>query len=265
MSKKILKTLIVGVFSVLISYNAGAWGMQGHRIVGEIAYFHLNAKAKKEIQQILGNEPMAMASNWPDFIKSDTAYKYLNAWHYVDVEQHLSFLPMRDSLKTDTASNAYNKINFLVEKLKNRSLSLKEKQMYLRLLIHIVGDVHQPFHVGRKGDRGGNDIKVSWFGEPSNMHKIWDEELIEYQELSYTEYVNVINFVTPQQKKDWQSSPIEQWFFESYEISEKIHDDVKPGDKLSYNYNFKYVQTLNQQLLKGGVRLAGLLNEIFGK
>ena len=88
--------------------------------------------------------------------------------------------------------------------------------MYLRLLIHIVGDVHQPLHVGRKGDRGGNDIKVTWFGESSNLHKIWDEGLIDNQQLSYTEYVNAINFTTPQQRAEWQKDPFEKWFYESY-------------------------------------------------
>jgi hypothetical protein len=205
-----------------------------------------------------------MASNWPDFIKSDTNYKYLNPWHYVDIEKNLAFDAAVDSMKADTSVNAYNRILFLVKQLKNKALSLNEKQMYLKLLIHIVGDVHQPFHAGRKGDRGGNDIKVNWFNDQSNLHRVWDEQLISYQELSYTEYTNVINFPTAQQKNNWQKDSIEKWLFESYTISEQLHDDVKPNDKLGFNYNFKHVKTLNEQLLKGGVRLAGLLNEIFG-
>lgn len=257
------RVFLILMFSFLFSKEGNAWGMQGHRIVGEIANSYLTKNAKKEIQKILGDESVAMASNWPDFIKSDTNYKFMNAWHYVDVEQNLSLADMQDSLKKDTASNAFNKINFLVIQLKDKSLPQNEKLTYLRLLIHIVGDIHQPLHVSRKGDRGGNDIRVSWFGEQSNLHKIWDEGLIEYQRLSYTEYVNAINFSSEQQRMQLQKQTVEQWFFESYEISEQIHNDAKPNEKLGYNYNFKYVNTLNSQLLKGGIRLAGLLNDIF--
>ena len=262
--KKYLKYCFGAVFFIGYSVPTMAWGVLGHRIVGEIATTYLTSKAKKGIQQILGNETIAMASNWPDFIKSDTNYRYLNAWHYVDLEKNLSFAMASDSLRNIAEPNAFSKIDFIVKQLKNKSLPKNDQLMYLRLLIHIVGDVHQPLHVGRKGDRGGNDIKVTWFGEASNMHKIWDEGLIDYQQLSYTEYVNVINFTTPEQRTEWQNDPFEKWFYESYEISERIHDDVKPNDKLGYNYNFKFVETLNGQLLKGGVRLAGLLNQIFG-
>ena len=137
--------------------------------------------------------------------------------------------------------------------------------MYLRLVIHIVGDLHQPLHVSPEGDAGGNDIKVQWFGQSSNLHRVWDEQLIEYQELSYTEYTAAINHTTSVQRAKWQKQPISDWLIESYKISEALHDELKePNPRLSYLYNFKHVQTLNDQLLKGGVRLAGVLNAIFG-
>ena len=138
--------------------------------------------------------------------------------------------------------------------------------MYLRLLIHIVGDVHQPLHVSEEGDAGGNDIKVTWFGTPSNLHRLWDEQLIDDQKLSYTEYTKAINFSTAAQRKVWQSQPISQWLFESYTISVQLHNEItSQNPKLSYRYNFDHIYTLNDQLLKGGVRLAGVLNDIFGK
>ncbi|MGI8634035.1 MAG: S1/P1 nuclease, partial [Segetibacter sp.] len=140
-----------------------------------------------------------------------------------------------------------------------------EKLLYLRMLIHIVEDIHQPFHVSANGDRGGNDIKVAWFGQPSNIHRVWDEQLIEGQELSYTEYVKAINFTTKQQRYEWQILPMTNWFYESYKISEDLHGELKTLEpKLSYQYVFLHIYTVNEQLLKGGVRLAGLLNEIFG-
>ena len=241
-----------------------AWGMLGHRIVGEIANSYLTAKAAKEIKKILGNESIAMASTWADFIKSDTSFKYLNEWHYIDVDKGLSLKGMQAVLQKDTAPDAYTRLNFLIKQLKNKGLTQKEKQMYLRLLIHIAGDIHQPFHVSATGDKGGNDIRVYWFGQSSNIHRVWDEQMIEGQELSYTEYTKAINFTTAKQRNLWQGLPISNWFYETYSISEKLHDELqKPDQRLSYQYNFRHLKTLNEQLLKGGVRLAALLNQIF--
>ncbi|WP_211217458.1 S1/P1 nuclease [Segetibacter koreensis] len=242
-----------------------AWGMLGHRIVGEIASTYLTPKARKEIQQILGTESIAMASNWADFIKSDTTYKYLNSWHYIDFDSAINYTRMQSYLKSDTATDAYTKLNFLIRKLKNKKLSQNEKLMYLRLLIHIAGDVHQPLHSARTGDAGGNEIKVSWFGQPSNLHRVWDEQLIEFQRLSYTEYAAAINHASVKQRLTWQKQSISNWLFDSYRISEQLRKELQqPEQKLSFQYNFRHIETLNEQLLKGGVHLAGLLNQIFG-
>lgn len=263
--KVVFKILFFGIVFFYLPYQSLAWGMLGHRIVGEIANSYLTPKARKEIQQILGNESIAIASNWADFIKSDTAYKFLNSWHYIDFDSTLSYNQMQSYLKTDTATDAYTKLNFLIKKLKNKNLPQNEKLMYLRLLIHIAGDVHQPFHAARTGDTGGNDIKVSWFGQSSNIHRVWDEQLIDFQKLSYTEYTAAINHVSPKQKAIWQKQPISKWLFDSYQISEQLHKEMQQPDlKLSYQYNFKHIDTLNEQLLKGGVHLAALLNQIFG-
>lgn len=136
--------------------------------------------------------------------------------------------------------------------------------MYLRLLIHFVGDIHQPLHAGRFEDLGGNKIKVSWMNAPTNLHTLWDSQLINFQQLSYTEYAAAINFTTKAQRKEWNKATISSWVWDSYQLSEKIYGDIKePDQKLDYKYNFNYLATLNQQLLKGGVHLAGILNEIF--
>lgn len=266
MRRKVISGVVfLAIVFVHLPYQSMAWGMLGHRIVGEIASTYLTPKARQEIQKILGTESIAIASNWADFIKSDTAYKYLNPWHYIDFDSALNYSQMQSYLKTDTATDAYTKLNFLIKQLKNKNLPKSEKLMYLRLLIHIAGDVHQPFHAARTGDSGGNEIKVSWFGQSSNIHRVWDEQLIDFQKLSYTEYAAAINHISPGQKSTWQKQPISKWLFDSYRISEQLHKELRQPDlKLSFQYNFKHIQTLNEQLLKGGVHLAGLLNQIFG-
>jgi hypothetical protein len=262
---KILKKVaLLGLFFYL-PFSCMAWGILGHRIVGQIAESYLTPKAKKEIQNILGVESMAMASNWADFIRSDSSFNYLAPWHYINVEDNLTYKDLQAYLKTDTIADAYTKINFLVKELKNKQLAKDKKVLYLRLLIHIVGDVHQPMHVSREEDLGGNKIKVIWFNEPSNLHRVWDEQLIDAQKLSYTEYTAAINHTKKTQVTAWQKQPVSKWLFDSYVISQQLYAEIKqPDPRLSYRYNFDHIQTVNDQLLKGGVHLAGLLNEIFG-
>ena len=252
----------LGFFAVFIylPIQSMAWGQLGHRIVGQIAEIHLNPKTKLAIKSIMGNESLAMCANWADFVKSDKAYDYLYNFVQADIDSDQALMSI---LKADTAVDAYTKINFMVKELKNKNLSKDKKVMYMRLLVHIVGDIHQPMHTGHLEDKGGNDVKLSWFGKSSNLHSIWDSELIEGQQLSYTEYAQAINFCTAKQKSAWQNDPLTQWISESYQIAQKLYAGVTPGDKLGYRYNYDNIDLLNQQLLKGGIRLAGLLNQIF--
>lgn len=264
MCSRLVKITLMFCLLVYIPFRSMAWGMQGHRIVGEIAYSYLTPKAKAVIQNILGTESLAMASNWADFIKSDSNYNYLSQWHYTNFEDGLNYTAFKNVLQHDTIADAYTKLYFIIKQLKNKNLPHDKKVMYLRLLVHIVGDIHQPLHMGRKEDQGGNAIKVVWFSEQTNLHSVWDDKLVDFQKLSYTEYTAAINHTTAAQRQQWQSSPISQWLFESYQTSRKIYDEIKePDQKLGFRYNFDHIQTVNQQLLKAGVRLAGLLNKIF--
>jgi hypothetical protein len=258
-----MKKLVVLTLFLYVPFCSMAWGVLGHRIIGQVADSYLSKTAKKEIFKILGNESVAMTSNWPDFIKSDPAYKYLDPWHYINLKTGLTESELKNYLATDTITDAYTKINWITGQLKNKELEPDKKVLYLRLLIHIVGDIHQTLHIGRVEDRGGNGIKVNWFKDPSNLHTVWDSKLIDFQQLSYTEYATSINHTTKAQRKVWQAEPLSDWIWQSYQYAEKIYADIKPDANLSYDYNFKFIGVVNQQLLKGGVHLAGLLNEIF--
>ena len=256
--------LFTSMLLVCSSPSFGWWGQTGHRVVGEIADSYLSKKARTAIQEILGNESIAITSNWADFIKSDSTFNYLSPWHYINIKQGLSQTQFNSFLQKDTATDAYTKLNFLIAELKNKQLDIAKKRMYLRLLIHLVGDIHQPLHVGRFEDLGGNRIRVSWFGDSTNLHSVWDEKIIESQKLSYTEYVSAINHTTKEERKSWQAQPISEWFYESYLLAGKVYGSVTPATaRLSYRYSFDHIEMLNNQLLKAGVRLAGLLNSIF--
>ncbi|OYW18811.1 MAG: hypothetical protein B7Z54_05295 [Sphingobacteriales bacterium 12-47-4] len=120
-------------------------------------------------------------------------------------------------------------------------------------------------HVSRAEDLGGNRIYVQWFNENTNLHRLWDDQLLAFQQLSYTEFARAINHTTKADRKAWQEQPMTDWFWESYSTSQKLYKEItQPDQKLGFRYNFDHVDELNQCLLKAGVRLAGLLNAIFG-
>jgi hypothetical protein len=260
--KQLRQSLLV--FFIYLPFTSMAWGVQGHRIVGQIAESYLTPKARLAIQQILGNETIAMASNYADFIKSDSSYNYLTPMHYINFSDGLSYAAMKEYLSKDTTADVYTEVNFLIKQLKNKELAKEKQSLYLHLLIHLVGDLHQPMHVSRAEDEGGNMIHVLWFREPTNLHTVWDSKLIDFQQLSYTEYTAAINFSTASQRLAWQKEPISQWLYQSNQIAQKLYGEITQNNqKLSYQYNYDHIATLNMQLLKAGVRLAGLLNEIF--
>jgi hypothetical protein len=262
MRKKILMGLLMAILLPMASF---AWGPNGHRIVAEIAWLHLTPQARKAVTNILGKQSMAMVANWPDFIKSDTTHQYdhTNQWHYLDFPANIDRARFDQLLAEATGENLYTEAQALIKQLKDRSVA-KEKQVFaLTFLIHLMGDLHQPLHVGRDEDLGGNKINVTWFNTPSNLHKVWDEQLIDYQQLSYTEYTKALDIATPAAIKAMQQGTIADWMFDSHQLSDRIYAYTQPDSKLSYRYNYVFVKDLNQQLLKGGVRLAAILNGIF--
>ncbi|MGI8599899.1 MAG: S1/P1 nuclease, partial [Chitinophagaceae bacterium] len=81
---------------------------------------------------------------------------------------------------------------------------------------------------------GGNRIRVQWFNDNTNLHSVWDTRIIDSEKLSYTEYTKAINFTSPSQRQEWQTQPLSDWFFESYQISRLLYDEIKePNQKLS--------------------------------
>jgi len=263
MKNPFVKKLVALFFIFYLPFHSMAWGLLGHRIVGEIADSYLTPQTKKEIKLLLGTESIGMVSNWMDFIKSDSTYKYLGNWHYINMESGFSQNEFQAFLDKDTSTNAYTKILFISKELKKKILSHSTRSMYLKTLIHLVGDIHQPLHVGRPDDHGGNKIKVMWFNENINLHQLWDDRLINFQQLSYTEYARAINHTSKLQRNTWEKETLGQWLWQSYQYAENIYSDINTDDKVGYSYNFKYIAIINQQLLKGGVHLAGLLNDIF--
>lgn len=253
--KKILSLFIALIFIIPF---AGAWGVTGHRAVGLIAERHLTKKAKKNLNNILGREQIAMVSTWMDEIRSDSTYDYTADWHWVTVETGKSY----DESSKNPKGDVIQTIERLIAELKSGKLTPDREREYLKFLIHLVGDIHQPLHVGCCDDQGGNRIRVKWFREDSNLHRVWDSDMIDQTRLSYTELADAVYVPSETEKRQWQSEKVRIWAGESMELRAAVYD-IGDG-KLGYDYSFKYFAHVKKRIAQAGLRLAGILNEIYG-
>lgn len=245
-------------FLIISSQAAFGWGQTGHRIVGEIAWQNLTKKAQKNIQKVLGNEQLGMIGNWMDFIKSEPSYDSLKPWHYCTIPEGKTYEEVRTPEKGDVVMA----INKFIKELETKRYSVDEI-FAIKCLVHLIGDIHQPLHCGNGTDRGGNSIKVEYMWQKTNLHRVWDTDIINGQQLSYSEYVNWINVATSDQISKWQSSTVLDWVKESQDLHTQVYDIPESG-KLSYRYTYNNINSLNERLLQAGIRLAGILNNIYG-
>lgn len=253
-----MKTLVIWIaLFVNISVCLG-WGQTGHRVTGYIADLYLNKKTKKEIERILQGQSLAMASTWMDEIRSDSTYDYTTDWHWVTVQDGETY----EQSKKNKNGDVIQTIERLITELKSKKLSAKQEAEHVKMLIHLIGDIHQPLHVGGGNDRGGNDVKVMWFRADSNLHRVWDIDMIDDTRLSYTEFAQSLESPEGSKLKQWQKTNVKDWAKESMSYRKQVYE-TKNG-KLGYEYSYYHLHIVRLRLLQAGVRLASVLNEIYG-
>ncbi len=243
----------------IIANTAFAYGPIGHRAIAKIAESYLTDTAKQQIMDLLDGDGIVIVSTFADDIKSDRAYDYTQAWHYVNVEDGKSYAESKKSPKGDLIFA----INKCIEVLKDPKSSKEDKAFRLKLLVHFIGDLHQPLHCGRAEDMGGNKIKVKWFRRSTNLHRVWDSNLIDGAMMSYSEIAATMKRPPYIDAKKIASGDVISWFNESKELSYKVYASAKPDESLSYAYAYKYYPILKQRLNYAGIRLAKVLNDIF--
>ena len=244
---------------VFTNLQASDWGQTGHRVIGLVAEQHLTQRTKSAVDDLLQGESLAFVSTYGDEIRSNKEFKHFDPWHYVN-------LPLDKRYGEETPNpkgDVYHAVNHCVRVLKDSNASREDKAFYLRLLVHFVGDLHQPMHVGRSEDRGGNDIKVLWFGKKSNLHRVWDSEMINGYQMSYSELAHNLPTYTQVEQGDIVNSTVLDWLHESQSHAKQIYGSVEQDERLSYAYQQKYFPLVRERLYRGGLRLAKLLNDIF--
>lgn len=239
--------------------SAFAYGPTGHRVVARIAENHLTPAAKMGVQNLLGDESLVDVSNWADFIKSDPNWRYADTWHYINYDDGETYEESEKNPKGD----AYVKTVEFIETLRDPAASKEDKVIALKFLVHLVGDLHQPLHVGRGEDRGGNDIDAEWFGHDTNMHRIWDSELIESNDYSFSEYAESIDQRFHPKIEKGPKPDVMLWVDEAADVREIAYTVPEASYGGTYRYIYDNRAVVEEQLKKGGLRLALTLNYIF--
>ena len=254
-----MKKLILTLTLFTLVLPALPWGKTGHRVIGLIAERHLTKKARKNIESVLGSETLAEVSNYMDFIRSDHAYDHMSPWHYCTIPVGKTY----PEAGTPEGGDAIVTIERLMEELKSKQFTDGDEAFALKCLVHLIGDIHQPLHVGNGLDRGGNDVKVDFFWNSSNLHRVWDSDIIDHMGYSYTEYADWIDHTIDEEIAKWQSAKVLDWAYESQAYLLQVYK-FPEDNKLGYDYVFQNRQLVNQRLLQAGIRLAGILNQIYG-
>ena len=236
------------------------WGKTGHRVVGEVADKYLSKKADKAVSKLLNGHSLAFVANYGDDIKSDRQYHSFGPKHYVNFPFEEKYENHPKSEKGDIIQA----IEKCISVLKNPKSSQKDKVFNLKMLTHFMGDLHQPLHIGLEEDKGGNDFQVRWFNDGSNLHTVWDSKMIDSYDMSYTELAANTDVLSREQVDAIKKGSVLDWMYESRALCEDIYKKTEIGEKLGYNYMYEYMDTVRNQLQKGGIRLASVLNEIFG-
>ena len=262
-------TLILLAIMMLNITTAYGWGATGHDVVAAIAEQHLTPKAKRKINKLLDGKSIVYYSSWMDNIQNspywENGYNKTKTWHYANVDKGLTYQTMTKNPDGDVVSGLEMLTKEMTENYKNLTDSMRVD--YLKMIVHMVGDLHCPMHAGRLSDRGGNGTKVKWFGQNTSLHSVWDSKMIDSaRKWHYSEWTEQLDRTDRQYKKDIMKGSYEEWFNETVENAASLYDYVEElGDtpNLSYQFVYDFSPLLEEQLLNGGYRLAYVLNTIF--
>jgi len=291
-----VRVFIIAVLalSIFVCEKSWSWGETGHRIVGQIAESRLTPSARAKIHAILGDESLAEASTWGDEVRSDRKFAKYDPWHYVEIPDGLNYGNSPKNPEGDVIVG----IQTTIAVLQGKSNVFKPDDA-LRYLVHFMGDLHQPLHVGNGKDQGGNMCTVKFAGRNTSLHVVWDTHLIGARELSYTEFSNFLNrndLVTTAKIRKWTAGNVVDWAQETMKIRNSVYppnndprftqdelgvdfntagepnyckksdDESIPTAKIpmiGFGYEYKFKKVLDEHLTKAGVRLSFILNQLF--
>jgi hypothetical protein len=246
---------VAGAFLFGTATFAYGWGNEGHQVVALIAQAQLTAKAKVEVDRLLGLEPgetLASISTWADEHRNPSSAP----WHYVN-------FPRGDCIYNEQRDCPDGRC--VVAAIKRQlevlgSATADERKLTaMKYLVHFLGDVHQPLHAGYMDDRGGNQYQLQAFLRGSNLHAVWDSGLIRNMNESpeaMAARLQTANLNVSKGNLDPVNAAQESCNIVSGQ-------GFYPDRLVDAPYIQRYAPVVEQRLAVAGSRLAAILNAAF--
>lgn len=241
---------------LLASTQAGAWGRLGHEVAGEICESYLSEAAGSQVRRLLGDEPLAEASHWADRMRSDPAPFWQDEagpYHYVTAP------PGADYSATDAPpqGDAYTALTMFARELQDPQTPESRQQLALRFAVHIVQDLQQPLHAGNGRDRGGNDVAITIYGEPSNLHWLWDSQILDSAERSRNQWLRYLEREDLlRAPRDGDAEPL-RWIRDSAALRETLYPPTRTYGDTELQAALPIAE---KRLALAGIRCAAWLN-----
>lgn len=242
------------------------WGREGHALVAGIAERRLNAKARSQVAALLEpGETLASIAAWADEVRPQRPET--STWHYINVPVQTARGDYRPYCPNTGC--VVEVVPRMLARLKDPSLSRVERAEALKFAVHFVGDLHQPLHCGDNGDRGGNDVKVVFRDQPTNLHSLWDTPLVLFLlQSSAGKRDEIVRGPGWMSARTMRKGGPEDWVWEAQAASRNIaYGNLSAGEPavLGEEYARKASPVIELQLQRAGVRLAALLNATLGR
>jgi hypothetical protein len=251
-----------------------AWGFIAHRATGFIADTRLNPETATAVHKILGATPMAEAATWADSLRDDPQYNDMKKYHFMNIP--LSMSDQKSPKAQDVLSSpehqpgAYEAILKAKKTLVDNQSNQKDTEEALKFLIHFIGDIHQPLHVGYQKDYGGNTVKLTWSGYDTNLHSVWDtmiikqanKDLFDHPGTTDASQIYAQNVAKRHANDSVNLGNLDTWFQDSLNLVNVAYqgDPTNPDD-----YTKRNQDVIDQQVYLAGLRIADTLNQIFSK
>ena len=254
---KLKATVLAFCCALLIPAVVSGFGVEGHRIAGRVAETRLCAAAVERIDSLSRGQSLADLGLWADRIRSEDRWAHTAPWHYMNVADDLPL----ERYESPREGDVLWAITHFADELGNNSLASGRRLEALRFLTHFVVDIHQPLHVGRAEDRGGNQIRVTMGnGLEMNLHRFWDSEAIRLTGLSGDAYVDDVLALVDANASRWEGGTPSDWAEESRDLRSRVYDF--DGDRLSTAYLNAAVNVTRLRLAQASVRLASEINRL---
>lgn len=251
---------VIAACLISTSLLSWGWGSKGHSISAAIAQRHLTTKTAQVVDSLLEGDTMVSWASWADQIRSNSQYSYTKTWHYKNVDAGVDYADAPE----DPDGDAVTAIKSGMVTLKNQRAPLADKSFALKMVVHIVGDLHQPMHMGHATDLGGNTISLKFLGSKTNLHKIWDSSLInEAHSWSYGQWATNIDNPTPAEVAYYAAGTVDDWARQTVEVAADAYDAMPAGSDVTQAQITQWTPVVERQLLAAGIRLATLLNGAF--